>query len=415
MRTRQAVPLAYWQRVPPTPAACIACIAGVSGMLDVADAAALGKRCARLTPRIERHAHALVLDLTGCERLVLTTVAADPSDHRNILHSSTSSGIHTRVAEALARVAGGALKPSSVPIVPTQIGVASTRTLAWLAASCHIPTPESPSASPSASICWRTLTPAQIAPFPLTTLRSLPDLVSSQEVAAVLAALDQSGIRTLGQLVRLSPGTLCRRFGAWGAALALLAAGHDLAPLQFDAPDRWLSGRMCFHTPILAEHIPRAFIPLARRLAAILSQRQLATSAVGIVLQPDRGPGLHAQRLLGQPITSPAALLDHAQRLLAGLTAADGARGAGHHTTYHSVQLRVGDLCAAVAQQPPLWALERPDWKIQHARCIELLTAICSRTVHDGRAGLLRTALSSPHAVLPEDRYTLLSMTEGAP
>lgn len=411
MRTRQAVPLAYWRPIAPAPAACVACIAGVSGRLDVADATALARRCARLTPRIERHAHALVLDLTGCEQLVLTAAATDPSDHDNTGHASVRSDTHSRVAEALSRVAGSVLEPASASIAPVQVGVASTRTLAWLAATGPILTPE----SPSVSISWRTLTPTQIAPLPLTSLRSLPDLVSFREIAAALTALDQSGIRTLGQLVRLSSDTLRRRFGAWGAALALLAAGHDLAPLQFAAPDRWLSGRMRFHTPVPIERVPQAFIPLARRLAAILSQRQLATSAVGIVLQPDRGPGLHAQRLLGQPITSPAALLDHAQRLLAGLTAADGARGAGHHTTYHSVQLRIGDLCAAVAQQPHLWALERPDRKIQQARRAELLTAICSRAARDGRSGLLRTALSSPHAVLPEDRYTLLPVAEGAP
>lgn len=51
----------------------VACVR-VTGPSPAANAEileALYQRCARLTPRIERHAEALVLDLAGSERLLL--------------------------------------------------------------------------------------------------------------------------------------------------------------------------------------------------------------------------------------------------------------------------------------------------------------------------------------------------------
>ena len=419
MRTCPGVLVARWQLVLPKASACIpaiACIGGVTGMTDSADVVALARRCAHLTPRIERHPHALVLDLTGCERLVLaatataaTSTAATPTDHDHPFVEQIERGdLHALVAAALYRITRNPLGCAPSPV---RVGVASTRTLAWLAATSPIITHES--SLESEAMRWRTLTATQLAPFPLTTLKSLPDLVDSREAATALDVLDQSGIRTLGQLARLSPIALRRRFGTVGAALALLAVGHDLAPLRIAASERWLSGRMCFHAPIPAERIPRTFIALARRLADILSQRQLAAGAVGLVLQPEIGRALHLQRRLSQPITSPAALVDHAQRLLAQLTHEDRG-GAESHMTYQAVQLRTGGLRTVAPHQPCLWPGLWPDRQTQQAHRARLLAAVCSRPPRDehaSHAGLLRAALATPNAVLPEDRYALRPMS----
>ena len=108
MRTHKTIPLAYWHPITPVTSACIACIVCVSSITDVAAIAAIARRCAHLTPRIERHPHALVLDLTGCERLVLTAAAASTAathtDHDRPLEQIERSDRHALVAAALYRV-----------------------------------------------------------------------------------------------------------------------------------------------------------------------------------------------------------------------------------------------------------------------------------------------------------------------
>src|SRR5690242_13883625 len=76
--------------------------------------------CQRLTPRIERHRQMLVLDLTGCDQLL--TVLTNVPCRRGEEHWLT-------LAHQLCR-----FLRAEAPLCRWRIGLAPSRTLAWLAA-----------------------------------------------------------------------------------------------------------------------------------------------------------------------------------------------------------------------------------------------------------------------------------------
>lgn len=319
--------------------------------------------CAQVTPRIERYLDALMLDLQGSERLLLPAGvdATDPD--------------WERLAEALAR---------RVPHGPA-IGVAPSRTLAWLAAR----TP------------WAVVTPDQARVFldslPVARLREAPDLAGMEGVAETLTSLEQSGVRTVGRLMRLTPYALHRRFGSCGPALAIVAAGNDLRPLRAERAERWFSARLPLDPPMRVEQLSQAFAPLAGRMAERLRAQGLVAGIVAIFLAPDSGEVARARRVLTNPVATADALLDHALRLTEQIVARVAAR------TYGEARLRVGGLRPASPEQRSLWSSGAGGDKNTHK---DHLIAIARAAAQSpGLAPLLRVASTSADEVLPEERY----------
>jgi hypothetical protein len=398
------------------PSACFACVrlGDVSG--DPADD--LGaiaawqpvmRACMRLTPLIEEHPehHRLLLALGGSERLLLghtaTGAPGEAPEREEVKHPWL-----LLAASLIRQLTELAAKPTTLVI-----GIGPTRTLAWLAALSATP------AAPSVVL------PGQERPFltllPLAMMGQVPDALAVTSLVPMLAALEVSGIRTLGQLWRLPTESLARRFGADGAALATLALGGDLRPLQPREHEWWLGARLRFEPTLAAQYLPVALAPLAERLALTLAERKLATGTIALLLESETGGQLHSARRLAHPLATTHALLDAANRLLMGLLADAplAHQGAAHGQLYQpdaqlpaegeryvTLRLRLGRLHPATAEQRRLWAAEQ-----QHAGAerIERLTAAL-RALRGGRYAdaLLRADLHTPDAILPEERYQML-------
>lgn len=271
--------------------------------------AALIPACRRLTPRIERHPDALMLEVTGCERLVLPGVP--PTAQRG---AAANADISPELAAGLFHSLQAA---SPRPYASLCIGLAPTRTVAWLAA-------RSP-ATGGPFVSWRALSPRQVVaflrPLPLAALHAVPELAGQPETARMYDVLTHSGIRTLGQVARLSEATLRCRFGPAGTTLAALAAGRDIAPLQIDQLPVWLGVRVRCAPPAAAEHVARALPELAGQLAMLLARRQGAAGTVALILHTETGPLRQVVRRLHRPVATAGPLLGHARRLLQSLLA----------------------------------------------------------------------------------------------
>lgn len=348
---------------------------------NVADADTLLPVCTRLAPRIERHRDALVLDLGGCERLVLGR-GEGASSFR--LPSATVTG--TALAASLWRQ----VRDASPGAETLRVGLGPTRTVAWLAAAT----------TPQAS--WRAIEPSQVAaflrPLPVGVLASLPDLGGVSGVAEALSALAQSGIGTPGQLVRLPASTLRRRFGPLGSTLTALAAGEDVAPFRVWRPAAWIGARLRLDPPVELAQLAPMLTPLTQHLATHLSQQHQVASALALVLQTESSATVRATRHLSHSIASAEALLNQAERLLTRL--------ADHEprVVYEAIHLRVGALRPASARQEVLWR-SRDERNRRAAR--RRLFAPDGPLAGPPSCGskLLHAALVSPYAVLPEDRY----------
>jgi nucleotidyltransferase/DNA polymerase involved in DNA repair len=347
--------------------ACIRTSAAVDPLLPL---------CARLTPRLERHPDALVLDLSGCERLVLG---------RHVLPSTPPNRLGPTLAVRLQHRLRAA---TSAPIT---VGLGPSRTVAWLAATTPAyPTP------------WRAIAPDQVAdflrPLPLAALLALPDLRDRPGAAEVLAALAQSGLVTVGQVARLPAAPLVRRFGTRGTHLATLAAGHDVTPLRVWVPATWLGARLQLDPAVAADQLTSALIPLAEQLATALARPHLGACALALVLRMDDGVTWRATHPLGQPTASPRALHDHAQRLLTALLERVPAA-----LPCAALHLRAGDLRPVAPPQDLLWPHEQQrDRAAARRRLARLL--VTSAT------GLVQATCVAPHAVLPEERFTFVPL-----
>lgn len=375
--------------------------------------------CARLTPLIEEQHQppALFLALGGCERLLLGSARLATSP---LAKEETKAQQHTwpRLADALAhRLAESLPQPVHLPV--GMVGLGPTRTLAWLAATR--------TTRGQHAVVLPGQEQAFLAPLPITVLCQVPDAAAIPALAALLATLDASGVRTLGHLHRLPAEALTRRFGASGAALAILASGGDLRPLRPRADDPWLGARLRFEPPITGQQLALALAPLAEKLAQTLAQRELVTGKLALLLESETGAPLHVTRRLAHPLATTSALLNAATRLLAGLLAdtlpdalpdtlpSDTLGGpvlqpdallpaAGER--YVTLRLRVGGLHPATAEQRQLWAAEQRQATVER---IERLTAALQAFSQGRHAGaLLRAELDAPDAVLPEERYRLI-------
>ena len=359
-----------------------------------ADLSRLFRACTALTPQIEHHPERLLLDLTGCERLLLGRKAA-PSGNTQ---AAVGEAIHWQwLAERLYRLLADADSGTTDGTAPLQVALAPSRTVAWLAVS--------PAAR---SVC--AVTPAEVAPFlrplPVHLLLTLPDLADRPDAALAVAALAQGGIETVGQLARLSPLLLRRRFGPLGASLTRLAAGQDLTPLRISPPAEWLGARIQLDPPATVERLLGALDRLAAFLAQTLRRRRLEADAVALVVQAEACLPWRTTRRLGHATDSHVALFNHAQRLLERIRAeqdliTDGAPQA----PVSALSLRVGGLQPARPRQAAFWP-QAPHRGYIVQEVAQRLAARCGLG-RDGRARLWRAVMATPHAVLPEERYRL--------
>lgn len=401
------------------PSACFACVrlgdvsgdpAGDSGA--IAASQPVMRACMRLTPLIEEHPehHMLLLALGGSERLLLgrtaTSATGEAPEREGVKHT------WLLLAEALIRQLNELAAQPTKPTTLT-VGIGPTRTLAWLAAL------SATAAAPAVVLPGRER--PFLAPLPLAMMGQVPDALAVTSLAQMLAALEVSGIRALGQLWRLPTESLARRFGADGAALATLAVGGDLRPLQPREHERWLSARLRFEPTLAAQHLPVALAPLAERLALTLAERDLAAGTIDLLLESETGGQLHSERRLAHPLATTHALLGAANRLLVGLFAdaplahqgvvqgqfyQPDAQLPAEGERYVTLRLRLGGLHPVTAEQRRLWAAEQ-----QHAgterieRLTAALRALCGGRYADA---LLRADLHTPDAILPEERYRML-------
>jgi hypothetical protein len=358
----------------------------------VQDSPLVQRECERLTPLVETHGPspvAILLALGGSERLLVDerSVAATPASLWPLLGTALSR----RLSAATQQAPGVA------------VGIGPTRTLAWLAARQDATVVVLPGQEL-----------AFLAAMPLTALLDVPDGAAVTSLPEIVAALEAVGVQTFGQLQRLMTDGLARRFGAAGAALAVLARGGDLRPLQPRVAESWLGVRLVFEPPLAAERLAVALRPLAERLALLLAQRELSVGRLAMVVESETGQQLRVARRLAHPLGTTRALLSASERLLAGLLSdvlrvqtdmqpdvalpATGER-------YVSLRLRVGGLHAATAEQRQLWAQEQRQAGTERVeRLARALHALQSGKYADA---LLHAETHEPDAVLPEERYRL--------
>ena len=382
------------------PFACIRLSAAETVEADVREEwRVMGRAFTRLTPLIEAHraSRALILALGGCERLLLRGPAPD---------GEAIELVWPLLAKAVAQLLTEAVPSPRAGQLVGMVGVGPTRTLAWLASILS---------STDTAVVLPGQERAFLASLPVTLLQQTPDATAIVSLASIVAALDTSGIRTLGQLWRLPAEALSRRFGADGGLLAVLASGSDLRSLRRVEDAQGLGARLHFDPPLGAHHLAAALVPLAERLALTLTERELAVGKVALLIESDAGTRMQVLRRLTHPVGTTGALLGVATRLLAGMLAdaASNSEAAllpdallpGEGERYVALRLRVGGLHPATAEQRRLWAAEQQRAKSER---VERLAAAL-RALGSGNCAndLLQTDLYAPDAVLPEERYRM--------
>lgn len=371
----------------------------ISGLADRAAMEGAYHVCLSLTPRIERHENALVLDMHGSERLLLAGASEDTPDTGNGAGwSILAEALYQRVRAVV-----------SLPAL--RIGIAASRTVAWLAAHRSV--------SQAVSHPGIAVPPGEIAaflaPLPLSLLADVPDVARLPAAVSALDVLAQSGIRTLGQLQRITPHALQRRFGTCGLALATVAAGHDRTPLRVERPDTWIGIRLQFKSPLTVEYLALALEPLAEHVALTLVERQEVAGIVALVLYPEIGEPLRTYRELRHPVAAASALLQHARHLVTALISPSTASSqqATGETAYSAVRLRVGRLFPASLEQRALWTQDaRSHTALRRERLRVVLHAI-ERMGDD--VALLHAILRQPEAIFPEERYRLDPLHQESP
>jgi hypothetical protein len=237
----------------------------------------------------------------------------------------------------------------------------------------------------------------------------LPELAKHRTAQEVLTALAQAGVMTVGQLGRLSEESLRRRFGRLGDILLTLAAGYDVAPFRPERLASWLGVRLHLAPPATAEQLTASLDQLAELLARHLAQRQQAGCTLELGLWVDGGAPLRQRHALVHPMSRASALAEQACRLLhALLHAPQAAQGADASASerYTHLQLRMGELCAAVPDQAHFWTL--PPHRERAVRVQRLRAALAPLALRYDAPPLLHARCVSPHAVLPEARYALV-------
>lgn len=236
----------------------------------------------------------------------------------------------------------------------------------------------------------------------------------------VVARLRRFGLRTLGQVARLDtrdPQALRRQFGvSAGAALAILAQGHDLRPLQPTPAPAHVVARLRFPSGASVDEALAALPRLAARLAQGLAAREQHGHALRLRVVWDAGGVTRARRRLARPLHQPDELAQAARGLLAPLlTPPDGAEPA---RLVAALTLELGDLSTRLPAQPaPLFALPSTPTERRERERLERIAAEVAEPLarRYGAPAIYQLGHSQPDAILPEDRARLVSFTPRTP
>lgn len=345
---------------------------------DAKDAGALAAdwlaACRHLTPAVERLAP---------ERALLDLGPCSPDDAQAAVEA-----LRQRLARLGMRV---------------RAGIAPGLILAQLAAL--MATPERP---------LLTLTPGAVPAFlrrvPVTALPRLaapgPDGVTPE----IVERLERYGLRTLGDLARLSEPALRRQFGAVGGFLAAVAAGRDVRPLQpTPAPVEWRT-RLRLGSGVAPERILAALVPFSEWVAARLRREGRQTRRLRVRLRWECGCARSAQLSLRQHTRDAALLAQELRRLVAPLLLAHGAgatAGAAHTQALDGFWIALGDLAPVVPCQATFWRTH--EQRLTAAR--QVADTLARR---HGRPLVLHAEPAQPAAVFDEERRQLVALSAAA-
>ncbi|MHB1340290.1 MAG: DNA polymerase IV [Coriobacteriia bacterium] len=150
------------------------------------------------------------------------------------------------------------------------IGVASTKTVAKIASDHEKPH--------GITVVWPRTERAFLAPLPV---RSLPGVG-----AATAARLKGLGIKTLGDLAALDPGTARRVMGTWGPDLLDRARGIDGRAVCLEPDVKSVSNEHTFSTDVRErEEVERALAGLVSHVASRLRKKELSARTFTVKLR----------------------------------------------------------------------------------------------------------------------------------
>jgi protein ImuB len=242
----------------------------------------------------ERSAAAALLEL-ALATSPRVEVAAPDRVHLDLGGLDGLFGGESDVAERLALGAGSL-------DLPARLGVASSRTAAWLVTRATSGVVVVPPGGEAASL----------APLPVALLDPPPDLT---------VALARWGIRTLGELAALPPAGVLARLGPEGARLRARARGEDAGPFVPTAePVPCVEGVALDWDVTALDALVFVLRPLLERLAARLAVREQGAAALVLTCGLTDGT-THRRRLaVTAPLREPRTWLALVRAGFDGLT-----------------------------------------------------------------------------------------------
>ncbi len=321
------------------------------------DARAAADMCAllgRLTPRLEEEA-----------LLPTLRVALD------LGRWSTAAAL--RHAEAIAQMIQTRLR------LPIALGLASTRTLARLAAITALP-------------AGAAVVPPESAEALLAACR----VSYLSELAAVAPRLRALGVQTLAEFAALPGEAVLAQFGAKGRAVQRRLLGDDW-PIPLQPEPRRLLARRQFDGPVSDRRVLEATLDrLARNLAARLQAQGEQARTIQLAVETEDMTIPSALQVLEQPASTVAILARTAGALLNGLELASGAL---------EISMTLLELAPLRGQQLDLFRSEQGRQK-------DLGGVLHDLVARHGRGVFFHAALSNPAARLASERVTLVPVDE---
>lgn len=202
------------------------------------------------------------------------------------------------------------------------VGVARTKLLAKLAsrAAKPVPTPDGPRPGPGVVV----ILPAQ----ELTFLHPLPVRALWGVGPATAKRLDALGVRTIGELARIPPDTLCRSLGAAnGGLLAELARGEDPRQVEATREVKSVGHEETFALDIDDhEGLHRHVVRMADAVGTRLREARLAGKTITVKVRYGDRSTITRSHTVGSPLDSPRALGAVAGALLDAVDVSPGIR-----------------------------------------------------------------------------------------
>jgi DNA polymerase-4 len=145
---------------------------------------------------------------------------------------------------------------------------------------------------------------------------------------ATAKRLHDLGVRTVGELAAVPPGTLARRLGkASGAHLAALARGEDPDPVNPNRPNKSIGHEETFSEDLVDPHeLERHVLRMAESVATMLRGESSAARTVTVKVKFKDFTLLTRSHTMERPIATGGALGQVAAALLAGIDPGEGIR-----------------------------------------------------------------------------------------